>query len=210
VNLKDTLVLCTSLWLFVALLELGRDRRWRALPTAVACAFVLAFLRWYLPALIVAAFGLWGVTSLRGGKRVAVVSCMAAAFGFQLLRGVPEGYLQPGQALEGTARFLFSPRPWGVEVKYGFLFLPSVMHWIALPFLGYGALELWRRSRVARLVLIYFLLVTAFYALVPELQGPRHRFQVAFVCAWMQFVGLHSALAWALERPRRAARSLPV
>lgn len=39
----------------------------------------------------------------------------------------------------------------------------------------------------ARFVIVFYVLMTLFYALVPERQGPRHRVQLTFVIARMQF-----------------------
>ena len=49
--------------------------------------------------------------------------------------------------------------------------------------------------------------IAAFYALTEILQGPRHRFQVAFIFAWVHFCFLWQLLSSRATSGRRA--SLP-
>lgn len=49
------------------------------------------------------------------------------------------------------------------------------------------AVRTWQFNTKARILLLYLLIVIGFYGIFPELQGPRHRVQVVFIIAWMQF-----------------------
>ena len=208
VNLKDTLAVALSAGLFAAALSLARAPRPRLgdLLQLAASACALYFLRWYIPSLFACAFGLWGCLELRGKRRGLLLAAGAAFLLWQIGRPLPEGYVEPGGALSGAGRFLFTPRPWSIEERYGFLVVPAILHWIAAPFALWGAVALARSNSGARLALIYMALVVLFYGCVPELQGPRHRYQVVFVLAWFQFEGLARAAALVFARPPRRLR----
>ena len=96
-------------------------------------------------------------------------------------------YLKPDTLLFGLIHFSLTPQPWSIEDNYSFLLLPSIIHWILFVPVLLAARILWQKSLLSRLLLIYLLMVIIFYALIPELQGPRHRVQIIFVIAWMQF-----------------------
>ena len=57
---------------------------------------------------------------------------------------------------------------------------------------------------VSRLFLIYAALIIVSYAVTEELLGPRHRFQLTFILAWMQFHFL-----WQM-RPAKSQQALPL
>ncbi len=80
-----------------------------------------------------------------------------------------------------------TPRPWNIEEAYSFLLLPSIFHWTLMLPASIGGVLLWKRSRFERLLIIYLVLVIFVCSFVPEVQGPRQRFQVAFILARMQF-----------------------
>jgi hypothetical protein len=203
-NLKDTAVLALSAWSLVWLLRCARRPAWTAIGGAVGTLFVLTFFRWYAPILILGGFGLWGLTHLRGWLRAALMVGTAGALASLLDVTEDTSLLQPAGLAGGAVRFLLTPRPWGLAEGSGFLLLPSVLHWLTLPLLAYGVLHLAARSS-GRLLLAYLGTVVAFYAQVPEVQGPRHRYQLVFVLAILQFEGLYGLLRQALGRPVRRA-----
>lgn len=212
VNLKDSLVVALSAGLFAAALALARERRPRVrdLLLLVASAGALYFLRWYVPSLFVCAFGLWGCFELRGVRRGLLVTAGLAFLLWQIGQPFEQEYLEPGGVLAGAGRFLFTPRPWAIRDPYGFLVVPAILHWACAPFALWGALALARSNSGARLALVYLACVVLFYGLVPELQGPRHRYQAVFVLAWFQFEGLARAAVLLFARPRAAhTPSLP-
>ena len=91
----------------------------------------------------------------------------------------------------GLVRFALTPVPFNTTSEYGFLDLPAVFHWVMFPA---ALLGLWRVARMrhpfARFLLAYVAVFTALYAVYGELQGPRHRVQLDFAWATLQFVGV--------------------
>src|SRR5207247_2658736 len=109
-------------------------------------------------------------------------------------------------------RALLTPRPWNIEQEYMFLLVPSIFHWaLILPTL-IGAVLLWKRSRFERMLIIYLALVILLCSFVPEVQGPRQRFQVAFILARMQFEFFWNAIHAPLKAQfkRRAITTRPI
>jgi hypothetical protein len=85
-------------------------------------------------------------------------------------------------------RIVFTPRPWSITWgTHGFVALGAALHWLFLLPTCIGAVRLVVDSSAARLIAIYCLGVLVFYAAVPELLGPRQRYQSTFGWAWFQF-----------------------
>ena len=57
-----------------------------------------------------------------------------------------------------------------------------------------------RASRVGLLFVLYLLVVVGFYAIVPDIQGPRQRLQLTFAISWLQFQGTYWLLAMVSPR----------
>lgn len=212
-NMKDPVVMTLSVWLFVWGLELVLKARPQALVGFLAIAGILYFFRWYVPVLVTGALGLWGVSHLRGWRRnVLLLLGLAVLVAIPLHGRFPRELLQPTGLFAGFFKFAMTPRPWGMSEGYRFLLLPSALHWFLAPLALLGGLNLWRRYPRARPLLLYVLLVFCFYAMVPRLHGPRHRFQCVFVLAWLQFHGLYGGLRQAFghapARWRPSARAL--
>lgn len=199
INLKDILVLTLSLAALLCLVDWVdtarpvRRRVW-GMAGAGAAFFCLLWIRFYAPALILAAFGIWVLTQQRGWRKLVILATTGAAVLLLVpTHLIPAGivHASPVGLVFGAVRFLVTPQPWAIVGAYSFLVLPSIVHWaIFLPSL-FGAVLLWRASRVMALLLIYAALVTAFFAAVPELQGTRQRLQIVFVLAWMQYQALY-------------------
>jgi hypothetical protein len=97
----------------------------------------------------------------------------------------------------GLPRFLLTPLPWRLAETNEFQFLPSVLHlFFILPALAVVPL-LWARGGAARLMLVHGALVVLLYAVVPDLQGSRQRYQIAHLFAWAQFHALWTLARWA-------------
>lgn len=207
-NLKDVLVLALSAAGFYCLARLfdsSSPRRTKAASVAglLAVLFVLPWLRYYIPVLLIGAVGVWVLLKLPGRTKFAVLG--AAGLGILLLLPgyIPTQYMElsPGSVLLGLVRFTLSPQPWSIEPEYTFLLLPAALHWLLfVPALG-SAYLLWQRSPGAALVLVYLAVTTAVYALIPELQGPRHRVQIIFIWAWMQYHAIYLMLAHLYAKP---------
>ncbi len=186
-NLKDSMVAALTLWMLVSWIRFQRKPGLRPALALAAIAVCLTYVRFYVPLLLVVAAGLHAALALRGWRRQAVLGVACVGFLLGPAVAVYAGSIHPGLALTGTVRFLFTPRPWGITSNYAFLLLPSVLHWLMAPLLAYGLWLLWKRLPDLRCVLIYGAVVVAFYACVPELQGPRHRFQIVFLLALAQY-----------------------
>ena len=93
-----------------------------------------------------------------------------------------------------------------------FLLVPSIFHWALILPSFIGAVLLWRRSRFERLLIIYLVLVIFLCSFVPEVQGPRQRFQVAFILARMQFEFFWNLILAPLrdKSKRRAMTTRPI
>jgi hypothetical protein len=205
-NVKDSVVLALTLWLFTAGYDLILARRWTALVHVVAASGLLFFFRWYVPVLFAAALGAWALTVLRGRRRL-ILLVLAALAGAAVWRARPPLDLVTTATLApGMLRYYFTPRPWGLQPSYTFLLLPATLHWLLTPVAARGALLLWRGLPRSRPLLLYLVVLMGFYALVPHLQGPRHRYQAVFVIALIQFYGALSVMRAAVDRrPRLTA-----
>ena len=93
--------------------------------------------------------------------------------------------LSPARLLYNAVWFVLTPQPWSIGDDHGFLRISAVLHLVFLPFATVGAVLLWRRGGVPRLLLYYFLLVLVLNMIAP--QSVRHRLQAVFVVAWLQF-----------------------
>lgn len=95
----------------------------------------------------------------------------------------------------GLVRFALTPVPFNTSSEYGFLDLPALFHWVMFPAVLLGIWQVARmRSPFARFLLAYVAVFTALYAVYGELQGPRHRVQLDFAWATLQFVGVGVAM----------------
>ena len=191
-NLKDTLVMTLTIVNFWLLYEWVVRRAARGIPLLGGiCLTMAAFLwiRFYIPLLILAALAVWLI--LENRSRVAHWFLLAGVIGFagaeQFLYAEYWPLLDFSNIAVSSFRALLTPRPWNIEEEYTFLLVPAIFHWaLILPTL-IGAVLLWKRSRFERLLIIYLVLVIFVCSFVPEVQGPRQRFQVAFILARMQF-----------------------
>jgi hypothetical protein len=201
INLKDVLTMTLTIMGFYFILKLSKQMTFRSLVALGLIILALLGIRWYIPAFMLITGLIWGVLCLRGRRRqllllglsigsLAIVGLLTVLIGL-----VPFLYFLSGAAqvvhasaiIYGPIHLLLTPQPWWISPEYSFLLLPSVLHWLLLLPALFGGWMLWRRSREAALLLIYLVIVLLLYGIIPELQGPRHRFQVAFIIAWVQF-----------------------
>lgn len=193
-NVKDVLVMTLTMALLSPMLRLTREFRWRTLLLAILAGAVFLWLRFYVPLVAVLAFALH-VVHWRGLVRGRTLLVLGAAIAVAvLLRGQLLGLagllqLSAANLAFGWLRTLLSPQPWSLQPGYGFLLVPSVLHFATLPFLAWGTWALIRRPGPARFLFAYAALVLMSVAAYPELQGPRHRIQLLFLIAWAQFHG---------------------
>lgn len=191
VNLKDMIVLFLTISSMVCIAQLGR--KFSLLPLLwLAIIFSLfSMLRYYLPVLILAGGGIWFLLELRDKRAllllpiVFIVLALLAPWASQDL-----SYIHLTIPLYPALRFFLMPQFWTLQPDEAFLFVSSFMHWLLFVPLLFGAAALWKHSKVTRLLIIYSAVTILFYALVPELQGYRHRMQLTFIISWSQFHAL--------------------
>jgi len=204
VNLKDCLVqlLTAAALYFVARFILRRDVR--SVVWFVALGSLFCWIRFYIPLMMLLSVAAWAVWQLKDWRRFALLA--AAVLPAYLLLPVLEAhseFLAPSSIVGGSLRFAVTPLPWKVQDHYSFLVLPAALHMGFFLPAFVGVWDLWRTSPLARLYLIYMLVIVALYGVTEELQDPRHRFQIVFILAWIQF---HSV--WVLCTMRESAREL--
>ena len=196
VNLKDVLVMTlviAACYHFVRLAGAGagvavRHRAASLVGLAVTMA-LLPWIRFYIPVILIGCGGLWVLLKRQGWAKYGLLAAAVAAFFLVLPGYIPHQYvsLNPAAAAYGTLRFALTPQPWSIEPGYSFLTVPSLLHWaLFAPSIVAGAF-LWRRSPAASLLILFLAATTVFYGMVPLLQEPRHRFQMAFVWVWLQY-----------------------
>ncbi len=202
-NLKDTLVMCVTCWLTYFLMAMTVRVRGVHILGILISSLLLFFVRYYVPLLCLTSLGLWLFFHRGGTTRMLLTAGATLGVGFLwLLRGrwFSQGVIQTDGVFEGMLRFLVTPRPWGIEDNYRFVLFPSVLHWMLLPVALY---EVLRFERVlARNLVLFFALMVFFYGFFPRLQGPRHRYQLAFVLALFQFHGVAVLATRAFGAPR--------
>lgn len=212
-NLKDVWVMTLSLAVLVPALS-ARSRLFWRLPLLVAALILLAFLRFYAPLLLLTAVAVWTAATGAGRGRYVAVACAAGGvitLGLWQRAGIMRAWAELDFASIpfGVLRFLITPLPWKLTPDYGFLLAPATFHVLLLLPALLAIPALWRRSRAARLPLLYLAVVILFYAAVPALQGSRQRLQTSFVFAWLQFHALWTLARYAVPEAFGAARGGP-
>lgn len=196
-NVKDPLVQTLTMAALASLAQLlCQQRGWALLPLILLYP-LFSYIRFYVPLLLLLVTAAWLLIEWRDRRKWLLAPVLALAvyllvpWNSDLWDRVDTEFVS-----FGAARFLLTPAPWQVQEAYGFLFWPSLAHWVMfLPTLAGGWL-LWRESPSSRLALLYLLALVALYAAAEELQGPRHRAQLAFLFAWAQF-----HVFWRLRQP---------
>jgi hypothetical protein len=208
-NMKDVLVMTLTLALVhQVMLALRRPSAWSVPGIALAVAPLL-FLRFYAPAMVLCA----ALLQLALARRFLAAATAAAALCVGMYMRFPGvahawSHMDPF-AVAGLPRFLMTPLPWNLTPGYEFLLLPSALHLLLLlPALAMIP-RLWREHPHSRLMMLYFAVALASYAIVPSLQGVRQRFQVGFVLAWLQFHALWRLMGHAALPGKPAARPAP-
>jgi hypothetical protein len=192
VNLKDMIVLFLTISSMYCIARLGQKPSLRYFVLLGFIFFLFSMLRYYLPALILVGGGAWVVFELKD-KRIYLLFPIVLIALIVLVPWDSEDlgvYLQPSLSFYPALRFFLMPQFWTLQADEGFLFISSIFHWALFLPLLFGATALWKKSTVLRLFLIYSLVTVAFYSMVPELQGYRHRMQLTFIIAWCQFHAL--------------------
>ncbi|MCC6953611.1 MAG: hypothetical protein IT290_05800 [Deltaproteobacteria bacterium] len=192
INLKDVLVVTMTIASMNLLLELGNKVSVKAVMGLAVLFGMFSMLRHYVPALLTCAFGAYMFVHARGALRGVMLAVVAAlVLYFEPWETKYSSYISTSVSPFGSIRFLLMPQFWHVEPeREGFIFVPSIFHWMMFLPMIYGGFRLWFVDSKVHLLFFYFALIVAFYTFVPELQGTRQRFQLVYFIAWMQFHAL--------------------
>ena len=212
-NGKDILVLLSHVVLLLSVSLLYRKRLRVALLLGLPTVFVLFFLRYYVPVLFAAALVAGAILAhrIRIGPRIRYLLLGGIVAGFLFVRlgesEIPGGILQVQEhfvnPLYGFVRFILTPIPFHTAPAYAFLNIPALIHWLLMPFVVAGFVHVFgMRGFFARFFLFYLLVFIGLYAVFGELQGPRHRVQLDYAWATLQFLGL--MLMFRRTRPPRS------
>jgi hypothetical protein len=189
VNLKDTAIMMLTLAAVYFGLRFLQTKKLLYVTLFVASLAVFTWIRFYLSVLLLGSFGVWLALSFKGWKKAVWVLTAVVAIWWAF----PEGAIQTFQDLYvadwifGPIRMALTPQPWAINEGYGFLLIPSILHWVLFfPALFVG-FRLSMRNTSFRLVGIYLVVMLLFYGLIPQQQTPRERVQVCWVFAWAQF-----------------------
>ncbi|MBN8549660.1 MAG: hypothetical protein J0M12_10125 [Deltaproteobacteria bacterium] len=192
VNLKDMIVLFLTISSMYCIARLGQKLSLRYIMLLGFIFFLFSMLRFYLPVLILMGGAAWVVYELED-KRVLILLPIIL---ITLVAIAPDAgeemglYLQPTLSPYPAIRFFLMPQFWTLQPDESFLLVSSLFHWALFAPLLYGAVSLWKKSKITRLFLIYSMITIGFYSMVPELQGYRHRMQLTFIIALCQFQAL--------------------
>lgn len=211
-NGKDILVLLLHVLLLLSCSLLFERKLGIALLLAFPVCVILFFTRFYVPLLFVVA--LLGGVMLAGDQKGRMKFFMVAGFLFILVFSwtgfeglnyavdlVREDMINP---LYGFVRAVFTPIPFHTEKAYSFLDMPALIHWLLFPFAFWGGVMIYRlRTPFSRFFLFYLFVFTALYSMYGELQGPRHRVQLDYGWAVLQFLGIAAFLHSSIVRHLR-------
>ena len=211
-NLKDPLILLAHVVFIYSIQNLLYGNRKYFLIYFSAGMIIALFIRVYIPIFFIAALFL---VVINKNFKIATISLVLVLLVFHLsplsidyvifaLNLLRENFVNPAY---GIPRFLLTPVPFGASAEYAFLVLPSIINWILFPFLIYGFFAIYlSRNVLGKFLIIYFILFCILYGTFDQLQGPRHRLQLAYVIILFQFVGLVAFV----KKVSKATRKSPI
>ena len=217
-NGKETLVLLCHVLFLTGVSLFFRKRVLASILVISPVIYVLFGLRFYTPPLFAAAFFAYSVIALKGKYRLALVALAAtcAILLFLQLRGgwdyILNVYVSSlNNPLIGFVHFLLTPRPFFTDPEYEFLNWPSVYHWLVIPLFFMGFVRVYRmKTRFSRYFIYYFITIMIFYSSFSELQGARHRYQLAFAFAIFEFLGASAVIKSLLASVRSQRQAVKV
>ncbi len=197
-NGKDILVLLIHVIFLTTVSLYLRGRIIVSIILMIPIVTTLLFLRAYVPLLFGIALILSNLIINKKGKWVYfIVSLIITS---TILFSVGQNFLQYSwlvlqnslvNPIYGFVRFLLTPIPFNTELNYSFLNIPALIHWILIPFVFIGIHRVWYlKTFFTRFFIIYIFVFLSLYSIFSDLQGPRHRVQLDFALAILQFVGL--------------------
>jgi hypothetical protein len=207
-NVKDILVLFMHVLLILSFSLYFEGRSRFALIIAVPAIFILLNLRFYVPVIFASAIltqQLLNTANRRGRPFVVgVLAIILSAIISVIQHLIPQSIsvLQENlrNPIVGFLHMVFTPIPFNTDARYAFLNIPALLHWLMVPLAAYGLRVIVRgkQSNFSTIFLIYSFVFMAVYSINSELTGPRHRVQLDFAWAVLQFIGFRTLLGWLL------------
>lgn len=205
-NAKDILVLLLHVLLLLSASLFFQGRNKSAIAIAVPVVTILLFLRFYVPLLFAGALVLHQLLAVKhrhhfywfiGGTSLLVIAALSMV-GNMITYAWESLQENLGNPIFGFVRMALTPIPFNTELNYSFLDIPALLHWMLMPMVVYGVVLLMRRekSHFTRFFFLYLVAFLGLYSIYGELQGPRHRVQLDFAWAVLQFVGIKQYLVW--------------
>ena len=197
-NGKDTVILLLHLVFLQAFSSWRLGETTKGLVLFSFVFFVSLAFRFYLIVLFTIILVLFALLFIRGFKFVfltlffSFVLFLTIDFYIPWLDYASNLFLSTkSNPIYGITHFLLTPRPFFIDPVYYFLYPSALSYWILFPLTFLGWVELRRQdSQFFVFIMIYFLIFVLFYGSFDALQGPRHRFQLFFVIALIQWLGL--------------------
>lgn len=198
-NGKDTLVLFLHVLMLQGIAFLIRKNIIKFSVYGLLSCLLLLFLRFYVPFLFGFSFIVYNLFRLKlqnlmqgilqVGLTIIVILYLYGS-GLEANLNTYFSYII-ANIFQGITRFLLTPIPFNTEKAYAFLNIPSLIHWFLFPLLLIGLFRLKNMTNsFAKYLFWYMIIFILFYGTFFELQGPRHRFQLTYVVALAQFLGL--------------------
>ncbi len=198
-NLKDIIVLFFHLVLLSAGADFLNKKIKTSLWKVILSFIILSTIRFYVPFLIALAL----IISLIFSKKVkSRLTLMIFGGGLLLFAILSIGFDQIINIIQdvraaltnpiiGFIRATLTPIPFNTEAEYAFLNLPALFHWCLLPLTILGFQQIWRiKTPFSMFFITYLLIFLGLYGIYEELQGPRHRVQLDFAIALLQYIGI--------------------
>ena len=190
--LKEPLVTCLMAGVIFGLSGHRNALRFSRLFVAGACLFLLLWVRYYLPPLIVAGVATALFFSLKKQQKWLAFALLPLIMwhGLDELRYFLR-LADWGNAIYGTIHFVLQPLPMRVSEPVEFLLIPSILHWGVFPFAIVGVfLMLVQGHRISFVIIAMAGVAVVFYGLVPDLASTRHRAPIDALLAVMQYFGI--------------------
>ena len=213
-NLKDTIVawLISAILLRVCAQVLAKEEP--GYGALFIFAIILVTFRYYAVPVVLFIIMISFLLS-EGKKNYALLVVFSATFLFVLFEFKVTSIVwslinqSSPSTLFNLIRFLLGPLPFQLTPDYSFLLIGSLFHLISVPAAIIGACYLFKINRKIFSVLLCFaFILSSFYALFPDLLGPRQRYQMITVYGLFQVLGLSNILACVFQNRRHVNVSL--
>jgi len=196
--LKEPLVvLFTCVFVYgVSCLE---RRQWFGVIWILFSMAALRYTRYYLPVILI--IGCLPVYLMSWGKQSWLAALAGSALVIYWVTDELAYFLTLvdwKNAVWNAIHFLLQPVPWRITEPAGFLKLPSILHWLMFIPATIGAVLVWHKTRLGKILVLLCLVNVGFYALVPAIGSTRHRavFDSLFLVMQFEFFWVYLISKW--------------